>query len=81
MENINKYNKYKSNIAKYKQIMSYVQNLFSNYDRICMKLHDSVYALFMDLSEAFNNINHDLLVQGSYRLHDFFFMTFHDIYN
>ena len=31
MENINKYNKYKSNIAKYKQIMSYVENLFSNY--------------------------------------------------
>ena len=31
MENINKYNKYKSNIAKYKQIMSYVENVFSNY--------------------------------------------------
>ena len=41
-----------------------------------MKLYDSAYALFMDLSEAFNTINHDLLVQGSYRLHDFFFHDF-----
>ena len=28
MENINKYNKYKSNIAKYKQIMSMLKTCF-----------------------------------------------------
>ena len=66
----------------YKQIMSYVTNLFSDYITGFRKSHgsqhclvkmlenwksaldksESVCALFMDLSKAFDTINHDLLL-------------------
>ena len=66
----------------YKQIMSYVTNLFSHYITGFRKSHgsqhclvkisenwksaldksESVCALFMDLSKAFDTINHDLLL-------------------